>query len=215
MNRRRGFWARLRTVRIGRCEELLLLGIIALGASYPILREAFPSVIPVLCGLPTPDGTAVTHRALLGKVACAAVLTAFLPLLARKAAGSWAALTRAPAYRVALVVAAVATATLTAYDTCTGFHATARTAEGCACWLTGVVAGCAALAAALLVLAGRALLSLMREVLVAFVEAVLRLRRDVTPLFSRCSATTPRASGILLARRHSGRGPPLLAPSAA
>lgn len=208
MSRKGGPLARFRSLRLGRVEELLLLGIVLFGAAYPMLREALPAAIPVLCGLPTPDGTAITHRALAGKVACVLALTLLVPLAARVAAGSWAALARAPAYRVALCTAATAATTLTAYDACTGFHATQRTTEGCACWLTAAVAGIGALAAALLILGGRALLGLVRDALVALARAVFRRRRSGAPLFSTGRRAAPAIASAVRARPYAGRAPP-------
>ena len=79
--------ARLRGVRFGRCEELLLLGVIVVGALYPVLREAVHAVAPILCGLPAPAGAAAGHQALLGKIGCALALPALMPAGARAVAG--------------------------------------------------------------------------------------------------------------------------------
>lgn len=198
-----------RKLPLGRSEELLLLAIVLLGGAYPMVREAFPSAMPVLCGLPTPDGTAIVERALAGKLLCAISLAALLPLVARSLGGSWSALTRSSVVRSALVAAGTVTAALTAYDACTGFHATERTAQGCACWLTALVAGLTAFAVAVLILAGRALLRTLHEALDAMADAFFLALRCEAPPVLRLHATTPATPcGVLLARRGAGRAPP-------
>jgi hypothetical protein len=200
--------ARLRRVRFGRCEELLLLGIIVLAALYPVVLEGAGNVLPVLCGWHGPSADAATRLALAGKIACAAAVVGILPFAARYCAGSWAALTRSSAYGAALGVAAVATATLTAYDACTGFHATRPMAAGCMCWLTAVIAGCSALLAALVILAGRAVLALLHDVLVVVLETFCAARPAAAPSFARFRVWRCAATGTLLARRFHGRAPP-------
>lgn len=202
---------RLRGVPFGRCEELLLLGVIVLAAMYPILHEAIQALGPILCGQPATGGDTVAHQALIGKVGCTLGLAILVPFGARAFAGSWAALTRSSAYGVALAVAGVATATLTAYDACTGFHATQPMAEGCACWLTALVAGLSALLAVLLILGGRAFLALMREALVVILETFCELQTPAAPHFSSLRRDAVLAVGTLLARRSAGRAPPALA----
>lgn len=188
---------------------MLLVFIAIVGAGYPILREAFPAAAHVICGLPTPDTAAQTRLALEGKLACAASLAVAVPWLARCCVGSWVVLTRMPAVRGALVAAAVVTVTMTAYDACTGFHSTQRTAEGCACWLTALLAGLAAVGVMLFVFAGRAIVAFLRLAITAIIEVVLRLRAGAPPPFARRAATgLVHAGGILLAYRFAGRGPP-------
>lgn len=202
---------RLRALRLERLEEGLLLGIILLGSVYPVLREAFPSAAHILCGLPTPDGSALTRQALTGKLYCVAALAVLLPWLAHRYAGSWVALTRVSALRIALVIAAVATAALTAYDACTGFHAADRTTQGCECWLTALLAGLAALVAALSVLAGRAIVRLLRHTVRAIVAALFERRYyGASPFLHRSRTRSPHAQHGYFAYRYSGRAPPLM-----
>ena len=199
---------RLRRVRIGRVEELLLCVLVGCGAFYPILRELASRFAPVLCGLPTNGNVALVEEALRGKIACAVGLAVLLPVLTRVLAGSWRALAGIRVPRAILSVAGVATTTLTAYDACTGFHATQRTAEGCACWLTAAVAGAIALAVALLILSGRALLALFRDAVVAIIAAIFgRTAATHAPFAVLCEALAA-ARGALLARHRAPRGPP-------
>ena len=184
---------------------------IVAGASYPIVQKAFPSALPILCGQATPAVFAVTQHVLFGKIAFALALLLALPLAARVLAGSWLALTRVPAHRAGLIVAGIATTMLTAYDMCTGFHAAQPMAGGCACWLTALVAGFVASSAALAILAGRSIAGRLHRALFAIVEAAFRPRRRLEPLFLALATHALSAAGILLARRHAGRGPPAFA----
>lgn len=201
--------ARSGSVRFGLLEQALLFAIVLLGAGYPILREDYPAAVRILCGLPLPNGTAQTHIALVGKLVCAVILAIALPLAARACAGSWFALTRISMLSAALVAAVSVTVTLTAYDACTGFHATERTSEGCACWLTALLAGLAALAVLLFIIAGRAIVAFLRLAITAIIDAVVHIRRyATTPFVRHLPLVSAPVGGVLLAYRFAGRGPP-------
>jgi hypothetical protein len=159
--------------------------------------------------MPLRAGAAAGRAALIGKVCCAFGLAVLLPVGARALAGSWVALTRTSAYQLALGVAGTCTATLTAYDACTGFHAAGPMAEGCTCWLTALLAGLAALITVVLVLAGRAILAFLRDAIVDILAAFFALRLDTTLAFSGRGDVRIAAAGALLARYRAGRGPPV------
>lgn len=199
----------------GRFEETLLAAIVAVGTAFPILREVFHAALGALCGAANPTAIGAVRTALDGKLVCAGALALALPCVARRCAGSWGALTRVSAGRGALVIGAVTTTTLTAYDWCTGFHAADRTAQGCACWLTAALAALAALVAALAILAGRALLRTLREAVCALVEALFASRApSAAPFLRRGRRVTRESAGVLWAYRCAGRGPPRPAASA-
>lgn len=201
--------ARLGSLRLDWLVEGALLGFVLLGSLYPIAREAFPAAAHFLCGLSQPPGIALVQDALIGKLACAAALALALPWLARLRAGSWVALTRVSVLKAALVIAAVATATLTAYDLCTGFHAAERTSQGCACWLTALIAGLAALLAALAILGGRAFLRFLREAVTEIIGAILQVRPAGSAPFShRPREARAHLRAAVLAYCCAGRGPP-------
>jgi hypothetical protein len=209
MSNRNGVPVRRRNVRAGRCEETLLLGIIVLAALYPVLREAAHAVAPVWCGMPASVASDAGRQALVGKIACALALAVLIPAGARALAGSWIALARTSAYRLALGVAGISTATLTAFDVCTGFHAAGPMAEGCTCWLTALLVGVAALLTVLLILGGRAILALLRDAIGVILEAFFGLQHIAAPRFSSRREVVPLTAGALLARRCAGRGPPV------
>ncbi len=197
--------------------EFALLGIILTGGLYPLAKAAFPTHVPVICGLPTPDRATATHLAVEGKLAAAALVALCLPLGARMFAGSWLALLHASPLRIGLAVASVVTTMLTAYDACTGFHAVERGAHGCECWLTALLAGLAALTFAVCVLAGRAIVRLLKQTLRAIAGAVFQRRCLLPQIFARrVRFAVANAAGVLLACSRAGRGPPArLAASAA
>jgi hypothetical protein len=202
--------ARSSGVQFGRRDELLLLAVIVVGALYPVFGGTLHAEFPILCGLPAATGASADHWALVGKMCCALALAVLMPVGARALAGSWTALARSSAYRVALGVAGVCTATLTAYDACTGFHAARPMAEGCTCWLTALLAGVAALVTVLVILGGRALVELLRDAIVVIL-ASFRSRLHAGPSFSDRNDVAVMTAGALLARLGAGRGPPDLA----
>jgi len=210
MSSRREVDARSSGVQFGRCDELLLLGVIVVGALFPVFRGTLHAEFPILCGLPEPTAASAGYQALVGKMCCALALAVLMPVAARAFAGSWIALARSSAYRVALGVAGVCTATLTAYDACTGFHAARPMAEGCTCWLTALLAGVGSLVTVLLILGGRALVELLRDAIVGMF-ASFRSRLYAAPSFSDRNDVAVMAAAALLARLCAGRGPPELA----
>lgn len=204
-----GLATRIR-VRFDAAGDWLLLGVVLIGGLFPVLLEALGARGTFLCGLPIADASFVTRQALSGKTACTLAVLALLPSVVRSCGGgSWSALTRASLRRVILVAAGVTTAALTTFDICTGFHATHRTVEGCACWMTALVAGSAALIAALLVLASRAVVRALHDALVAIVEAFLRVGGPADAGFVFLPRRAAVAAGnVALRAQRTPRGPP-------
>jgi hypothetical protein len=199
--------SRLTSGKLGVCDLLIFAATMAIAAA-PIVRELMP-YSGFICGLGHLSNTGLIDAAVHGKIVLTAVLVAAIPFALWRVAGSWHTVLGVPIARSGLTIAATVTAGLTAYDLCTGFHATERGAHGCACWMTAAVAVLGAIVTIVVVFLGREILGWIGATLTTIVKAIVRL-----------SACPPEIAGawlcedgrifrsLVAADRLAARGPP-------
>jgi hypothetical protein len=199
-----------RRLRIGVAEDVALGLLIVMAACFPALRELAQHLVPALCGAPMVESPAIGWPTLLGKLGCVLVLACGLPLLAGRLVGSWSGVARIALGRAALGAAGIVTAMLTAYDLCTQFHAAQAMSNGCACWLTALVAALAATSAVGVIVSARALVGQARRTIRALVALLARKRHALTVSSIERALVVALKAGISLARACAGRAPPNL-----
>jgi hypothetical protein len=153
--------------------------------------------------------TGIIDGAVHGKIALTAVLVAAVPLLFWRFVGSWRSVLGVPIARSGLAIAATVTTGLTAYDLCTGFHATERGAHGCACWMTAAVAVLGALVTIAVVFLGREILRWIGATLTTIVKAIAPLSACPPGIAGAWLSDAGRVFRSLVAGdRLAARGPP-------
>ena len=177
-------------------------------AFAPIVRELLPNS-GFICGLQHLSDATLIDGALHGKIALTAVLVAAIPFVFRRFVGSWRSILGVPVARSALAIAATVTAGLTAYDLCTGFHATERGVHGCACWMTAAVAVLGALVTIAVLFLGREILRWIGARLITIVKAIARISAcppEIGAAWLFDGGRTFRS--LVAADRLAARGPP-------
>jgi hypothetical protein len=183
-------------------------------SALPYLREAVASapadhgMAEMMAMLPV----AVAQRFIAFKVLVALVAFAVLIGLARHDSGRtlYARLRATPLSKSMLAGGAALATALSAFDLCTGFHATAMDANGdCHCWTTGLVAFAGALLFGLSIAWSRALAAFVRDVVRAIVALATRGRSAHGFTAARRWFVYAFRYLNLVRRRCAGRAPPL------